>query len=80
MVQQRKGRSAKKKPRAAADARTALVGRYLAVPTSFFNVEVEGARYLARVKEIIVEWRSQSSKGRYEHAMWAEAGLEWGAS
>lgn len=27
-----------------------VVGRYLGVPTSFFNVEIEGARYLARVK------------------------------
>jgi hypothetical protein len=34
----------------AADPRLALVGRYLGVPTSFFNVEIEGARYLARVK------------------------------
>ena len=31
-------------------ARAALVGRYLEVPTSFFNVVVEGARYLARFK------------------------------
>ena len=35
---------------AAADPRAELVGRYLGVPTSFFNVEVDGARYLARVK------------------------------
>ena len=34
----------------ASDERAKLVGRYLGVPTSFFNVEVEGARYLARVK------------------------------
>ena len=32
------------------------------------------------VDQIIDEWRSQSSRGRYEHAMWAEAGLEWGAT
>ena len=28
------------------------------------------------VDKIAEEWRSQSSKGRYESAMWREAGLE----
>ena len=28
------------------------------------------------VDEIVEEWRSRSSKGRYEHAMWTAAGLE----
>ena len=28
------------------------------------------------VDEIEEEWRSRSSKGRYEHAMWTAAGLE----
>ena len=28
------------------------------------------------VDQIAEEWRSQSSKGRYESAMWREAGLE----
>ena len=34
----------------APDPRKELVGRWLGVPTSFFGVEIEGARYLARVK------------------------------
>ena len=28
------------------------------------------------VDEIVTEWREQSSKGRYEVAMWRAAGLE----
>ena len=28
------------------------------------------------VDKIIEVWREQSSRGRYEHAMWKEAGLE----
>ena len=28
------------------------------------------------VNEIVEEWRSRSSRGRYEHAMWKAAGLE----
>ena len=28
------------------------------------------------VDEIVEEWRSRSSRGRYEHAMWTAAGLE----
>ena len=28
------------------------------------------------VDEIVEEWRSRSSRGRYEHAMWTTAGLE----
>ena len=28
------------------------------------------------VDEIVNEWRAQSKKGRYEHAMWSAAGLE----
>ena len=29
------------------------------------------------VDEILEVWREQSKKGRYEAAMWSEAGLEW---
>ena len=47
MAAKRKKQTAARK---APDPRAALVGRYLGVPTSFFNVQVEGARYLARVK------------------------------
>jgi hypothetical protein len=34
---------------AANDPRVPLLGRYLGVPTSFFDVMVEGARYLGKV-------------------------------
>ena len=47
MAAKRKKQTAARK---APDPRAALVGRHLGVPTSFFNVQVEGARYLARVK------------------------------
>ena len=44
----------KKSPKAAGEAaaanpRTKLIGRWVGVPTSFFGVEVPGARYLGRV-------------------------------
>ena len=42
----------KAKQRPAPDPRSGLVGRYLGVPCSFFNVNIEGARYLARVKSL----------------------------
>lgn len=35
---------------AARDARAELTGRYLGVPTDFYGVETDGARYLARCK------------------------------
>ena len=50
MAPKRKGASRGKAVTKAADPRAALIGRWLGVPTSFFNVEIEGARYLARVK------------------------------
>ena len=50
MAPKRKGRAGAPGQRKAPDPRAELVGRYLGVPTSFFNVSVDGARYLARVK------------------------------
>ena len=42
----------KRKGKAAAQFDGAeLVGAWVGVPTSFFGVEIEGARYLGRVKE-----------------------------
>ena len=50
MAPKRKGTKAALRGSGAPDPRAALIGRWLGVPTSFFNVEIEGARYLARVK------------------------------
>mmetsp|Transcript_49898 Transcript_49898/g.129970 ORF Transcript_49898/g.129970 Transcript_49898/m.129970 type:complete len:84 (+) Transcript_49898:86-337(+) len=42
----------KPKKQKAADPRNEVVGRWLGVPTDFFNVHTDGKRYLARVKEV----------------------------
>ena len=41
-----------------ADSRAAYLGRYAGVPTSFFGIEIEGARYLARVLSTYAKDRS----------------------
>ena len=46
------GMPKKGKKKAAVDPRQAVVGRWLGVPTEFFNVATDGRRYLARVSEI----------------------------
>ena len=38
-----------------------------------FRVLVEGG--IPVDKKIVEVWREQSTRGRYEHAMWKEAGL-----
>ena len=42
----------KGKEKAAPDPRQTVVGRYLGVPTDFFNVLTDGRRYLARVSMV----------------------------
>ena len=42
----------KGKQKASNDPRQAVVGRWLGVPTEFFNVHTDGRRYLARVFQI----------------------------
>ena len=43
------GRKKAAAPPCADDPRTAVLGRFEGVPTSFFDVQVEGARYLGKV-------------------------------
>ena len=40
------------KEKAAADPRQPVVGRWLGVPTDFFNVATDGRRYLARISMV----------------------------
>tara|TARA_B110001452_G_C15080143_1_gene376877 strand:- start:281 stop:508 length:228 start_codon:yes stop_codon:yes gene_type:complete len=61
---------------AAADPRPALVGRHLGVPTSFFGVEIEGARYLARVKAIH-QTKKEMVWMKFAQAGYGDEAFEW---
>ena len=63
------------------DARSAICGDHASECEQMFWLFLErGTRSpdasKIPVDEIVEEWRSRSSRGRYEHAMWTAAGLE----
>ena len=52
-----------------------LLGKWLGVPTSFFGVEVEGARYLARCTEPHAKPHARSWSTQHSPSAPAEPGL-----